>query len=61
MQDSDNTTPEDPTTLESVISAAAEADTKGVPVDWKAICVQTYNTLTAKINTLSTEASKISE
>jgi hypothetical protein len=42
-------------TLEDVIAAAARATEQGVPVDWKAICIQTFNILTEKINKLVAE------
>jgi hypothetical protein len=45
----------EPRTLEDVIAAAARATEQGVPVDWKAICIQTFNILTEKINKLVQE------
>ena len=42
-----------PRTLEDVIAAATVATEQGVPVDWKAICIQTYNILSEKINKLA--------
>jgi hypothetical protein len=44
-----------PYELESIIQAAARAEREGVPVDWKAICIQTFNILTEKINKLVAE------
>lgn len=40
-------------TLQSVIQAAIEAEDKGVAINWKAICLETYQVAMAEINRLS--------
>ena len=38
--------------LQDVIQGAIEAEDKGVPVDWKAMCLQTYNVAMEEIKRL---------
>ncbi len=39
--------------LQDVIQGAIEAEDKGVPVDWKAMCLQTYNVAMEEIKRLT--------
>ena len=42
-------------TLQSILEAAVVADEAGVPVDWKALTVQTYNVAMEEIKRLTPE------
>jgi len=42
-------------TLQGVIQAAITAEDAGVPVNWKAICLQTYEVAMAEIKRLTPE------
>ncbi len=41
--------------LQSVIQAAIEAEDKGVAINWKAICLETYQVAMAEIQRLQPE------
>jgi len=38
--------------LNEVINGALQAESQGIPVDWKALCLQTYNLATNHIANL---------
>jgi len=48
-------------TLQSILEAAIAADEAGVPVDWKALTVQTYNAAMEEIKRLTPDEQSLME
>ena len=42
--------------IQDKLQAALEAEAKGLPIDWKTLCVNTYNAAMDEIKRLSVDA-----
>ena len=46
-------------TMQEKLQKAVEAQDAGIPVDWQALCLETYNVATQEIGKLSAELAEL--